>query len=382
MFFLVLTLLTAPPEWKFVDSPMLANRSVLIYRNVELADKPTRPLHAEDVPPKGSKFGSIILGQGGRQRLAVVWHEASKTLWLDKNNNGKFEAEERHQLSEKPLELKLAIPFDADNSATRTVLIRPRNEGVAWAVRGYTQGSISIAGKPYQVAITDGNADGCFDSSVSDRVWLDLDDDGQFNALTEQFSIGHAIEVKGRPVLIRPQADGLGAIARERPNEIGSLRLKLWQQPQSKVAAFQANIISEFGELIVARSVDEMVKLPIGKYRIDGLNMTLSNAQGKLWQYRFYSDSSKPTFTIEQNQTTVHELLSKPTMTINLEDDKGATPGSSQMISATIQSGNLHLAGCDTIYNVGDYGGMNVYAEIKLTEPGSVVVDSCKTSFN
>jgi hypothetical protein len=381
MFFLVMTIL-APPEWKFVDSNLLGNRPVVTYRSVELVDKPTRPLYAMDVPPTGSKFGSIVLGQGDRLRLTLVWHESSKTLWLDQNNDGRFEPDERYQLSTKPLELKLPIRFDDDNSATRTVLIRQRQEGIAWAVRGYTQGSISIAGKSYQAALADGNADGCFDSAVSDRVWLDLDNDGQFNALTEQFSLGQAIEVNRVPVLIRPQADGLGAVARERPNELGTLRLNLWQQPRSKVAAFQANIISEFGELFVAHSVDETQKLPIGKYRLDSLELMLANEKGKLWKYRFHSENNKPTITIEQNRTTVHELLSKPSMEVHLEDIKGARPASSQMVWATIRSGNLYLTTCDRVDFVSDFVGVNVQAEIQLTEPGSVVLDSCKTGFN
>src|SRR5947208_17099354 len=113
MLLLLLTAVADPPGgWKFVDEASCAGRSVMTFRTVDLADAPTRPLHAEDKPPVGSKFGSVGLGPGGRKRLAVVWHAASGSLWFDADGDGRFAPAERHTLGDKPLEAKVSVPFD------------------------------------------------------------------------------------------------------------------------------------------------------------------------------------------------------------------------------------------------------------------------------
>src|SRR5262245_65404277 len=99
--------LTAPPDppgdWKFVDEATRDGRSVLSFRTVELAEAPTRPISADDKPPAGSRFGSVGVGPGGRQRLGVVWHAASGTLWFDADGGGRFMCTARHNICDTPV---------------------------------------------------------------------------------------------------------------------------------------------------------------------------------------------------------------------------------------------------------------------------------------
>ena len=41
--------------------------------------------------------------------------------------------------------------------------------------------------------LLDENADGCFDAAGTDRVWIDLDGDGRFDPVAEQFPLGTPI---------------------------------------------------------------------------------------------------------------------------------------------------------------------------------------------
>src|SRR5262249_37922796 len=141
--------------------------------------------------------------------------------------------------------------------------LRKRGEGVAWAVRGYTTGTVTIGGKSVAAVLTDGDADGCFDGAGADRVWLDLDGDGKFDPLTEQFPLGTAITAGGTALLVRPQADGLGALARERPSETGTLRVVIPRLPKSEVVELSASYVSEFGELVVVKTDDKSLALPV-----------------------------------------------------------------------------------------------------------------------
>src|SRR5207237_531471 len=83
--------------------------------------------------------------------------------------------EERHTIGTGPLEMKVAMPMDKQSKHTRatqarTVMFRKRADGLAWAVRGYTVGTIVLKGKKIAAMLTDGDADGCFDRAGADRV--------------------------------------------------------------------------------------------------------------------------------------------------------------------------------------------------------------------
>ncbi|QJW99977.1 hypothetical protein [Frigoriglobus tundricola] len=376
--------LAAPPDpaaWKFVDETTFAGRSVLTFRTVELADAPTRPLHAADKPPAGAKFGSAGLGPGGRQRLGVVWHAGTSTLWFDADGDGRFAPAERHTLAEKPIETKVAISFGDAGTQTRTVLIRKRGEGVAWAVRGYTVGTVTVGGKPVAAALTDGDGDGCFDSPGADRVWLDWDGDGKFDPLTEQFPLGNAISAGGTALLVRPRPDGLGARVRERPSETGTLRVLVPRLPKSEVVELSANYVSEFGELVVVRAEDKPQKLPTGKYRVDSVQLALSDVDGKVWRYTFSSGARTHDVEISKGKETVHRLLGDPKVTVSFDAGTGVAAGESFVVQADVVASGLYLTKCEVATKFSEYG-REVCAEIKLTEPGSVTLDRCESGFH
>ena len=87
----------------------------------------------------------------------------------------------------------------------RTLLFRRSTlgEGLRYAVRGFAQGTLALGGTKYRVLLIDGNADGCFDTVGQDRVWIDLNGDGQFDPLTEQFPLGKPIVKDGNVYVIR-----------------------------------------------------------------------------------------------------------------------------------------------------------------------------------
>jgi hypothetical protein len=384
---LLLTAALAAPadprgDWKFVDESARDGRSVVTFRTVELADSPTRPLHTDDNPPAGSKFGSVGVGPGGRHRLGIVWHAESSTLWFDADGDGRFSAAERHILADKPLEAKIAIPFGDGAEQERTVLIRKRGEGVAWAVRGYTTGTVTINGKKVSAMLMDGDGDGCFDGAGTDRVWLDLDGDGKFDPLTEQFPLGTAIPAGGTALLVRPRPDGLGAEVRERPSETGTLRSDIPRLPKSDVVELSANYVSEFGELVVVKAADKPVSLPAGKYRVESVQLKLSDADGKVWQYSFSTgDRSAYGVEVAKGKETSHRPLNGLKVTVSFDPGPGLLPGGSVHVQPDVVAGGLYLTRCEVGAKFAEYG-REVPAEIKLTEPGSVILDRCESGFN
>lgn len=380
---LVLSLLLAMPpdtsEWRFVDEPSRDGRSMLTFRTVELAAAPATPLAKDEKPPAGSKFGSVRIGPGGERRLGVVWHAASGTLWFDADGDGRFSPAERHALGDKPIEAKVKVPVGDGPKREHTVLIRKRLDGVAWAVRGYTTGSVVVNGKQVAAILADGDADGCFDGAGADRVWLDLDGDGKFDPLTEQFPLGTAITAGGTAVLIRPRPDGLAAEARVRPNETGSLRVEVALRPKATVAEFAANYVSEYGELVVVKDVDKPVTLPAGKYRIDSLRLKLVDGDGKVWQYTFSAGERTYGVEVAKGKQAIHKPVDGLRITISF-DSATVAPGESMFVSPNIVAGPMWLTQCEVGDRYAQYG-REVPAEIRLTEAGSEAVDRCETGF-
>lgn len=376
-------MLAAPPappaDWKFVDETTLGGRSVLTYRTVELSDTPTRPLYADDKPTAGARYGSAGVGPGGRQRLGVVWHAESRALWFDADGDGRYAAAERHTLADKPIEAKVTVAFGSGKQ-NRTVLVRRRGDGVAWAVRGYTTGNVTVGGTVIAAALTDGDADGCFDGSGADRVWLDLDGDGKFDPLAEQFPLGNAVTVGGTPTFFRPRPDGLGVQVRKRPSETGTLTVTIPRLAKAEGTELTANYVSEFGELVVVKAADTPLTLPVGKYRVDSVRLALADADGRVWRYSFSSGDRGHDVEITKGKELVHRLLDKPKVTIAVDADGGVTAGESVIVQADVTAGPLYLSKCEVGTKFSEYG-RDALAEIRLTEPGSVTLDRCESGF-
>lgn len=366
------------PGWRFVDEAARDGRSMLTYRAVELGDAPAVPPHAADKPPAGSRFGSVALGSGGRRRLGVVWHAASSALWLDADGDGRFAPAERHTLTAKPVEVEVAVP-SAGGDLPRTLLVRKRGDGVAWAVRGYTAGTVAVGGKDVAALLTDGDADGCFDGAGVDRVWLDLDGDGKFDPLTEQFLLGNAVTAGGTAFLVKPRADGLGASARERPAAIGTLRVDVNPLPGAEVVELRADYAGEFGELVPVRAAGTPVELPAGKYRVEKLTLKLLAADGRLWHYSFWSPGGKYDLEVVKGRRTDHAPLDGLKVLIGVEG--AAVPGAAVRVQPSVAAGTLFLSRCEVGPPAAEEG-RGVTADVRLAAPGSATLDRCDSAFH
>jgi hypothetical protein len=365
-------------DWEFVDESSRDGRSVVTFRTVELADAPSRPLHPDDRPPAGSRFGSVALGPGGRHRLGVVWHADTGTLWFDADGDGRYETAERHTLGAQPLEAMVAVPFGAGPQQMRTLMIRKRGDGLAWAVRGYTAGSVTINGRAVAALLTDGDGDGCFDGAGADRVWLDLDGDGRFDPLSEQFPLGTAIQAGGTALLILPQSDGLGVRVRERPNETGTLAVRIGTS--APVLELTAEYVSEFGELVAVGEAGRPVTLPVGKYRVRSVQLRLAGADDRVWLYTFASGGGPCDVVVSRGQQTAHEPVAGLKLSLTHDAETGVAPGESVTTQPDVTAGELYLTKC-VLGTRFAASGREVTAAITLTGPGGVALDRAFSGF-
>ncbi len=386
---ILLVLLAAVPtasSWQFHDAAAHEGRSLLAYRRVELSEKPPRPLQPNDRPPAKALYGLLPVGDTPASYLAVVWLPESQQVWLDADGDGRFDPSERHQLSSPSLEVSAAIVFQRPGSerrkVQRTLVLRRTADGsFRYGVRGYVTGTLQQGAQAYTVLLADGNADGCFDSPGADRIWINLDGDGRFDALTEQFPLGQPITVGGKTYLFKPAADGSSVQMRERPAETGILRLTLLEERAPDTAEFSAELVSDWGELVTLHRLGQGVSLPVGRYAVESLAFQLTDARGQKWQYRF-GGTRRFTIDVTSSRETAAVVLRGLALSMASNGQaKGVRPGQQIDVTPNLQTASgLYLADCQSCARSSDVFTSGS-ADIRLLGPQDALLDRASSGF-
>src|SRR5437899_661741 len=88
-------------------------------------------------------------------------------------------------------------------------------------VNRYRARELELNGKVVRTLLIDGNADGCFDAAGTDRVWVDLDGDGRFDPVAEQFPLGTPIPVGKTSYTVASDPWAHSVAAHERDTRLG-----------------------------------------------------------------------------------------------------------------------------------------------------------------
>lgn len=380
----------APPpvSFDFKDSATYENRPVLQYRALEFRDTPANSLAEERKFPEGTQFGLVAVGVNNSTYLTIAWNPKGKEgpeLWLDANADGKLTDDERHVMTGKELELPATIRLQINPpiEVTRTLLFRRSSlgDGLRYTVRGYAQGRLKLGEKEYAAILIDGNADGRFDIVGRERVWIDLNEDGHFDPLTEQFPLGKPITLGKDVYVISSNSLATEVTAHLRSTGQGKIILTLGRKvdPKTKIAA---ELVSDLGELVVVDKLGEATSVPFGQYRLSSLKLEVPDENGQIWNYLFDVDRNKNIAVPTGGETTV-VLLDKLAMNVSLGLENGkASPGQTLSIQPKlIADESLHLNTCK-IGNENDYRQAEGSAEILLTKEDGTVVTRGLTGFS
>jgi hypothetical protein len=378
---------TIPQRWEFHDAATFNGRPLLTYCPVELSAKPPRPVHPDDDPGPNVRYGLLPVGNHLDGYRFLIWlpdAAGGPELWIDANGDGRFTADERHRIAAQPAEIPITISLKVGSFAryvSRTILVRATADGgLRYAVRGYAAGPLLLAGWTYGAIVSDGNGDGCFDSPAADRVWIDLDGDGRFDALTEQFPLGSPVKIGGRLYLIKPAADGTSVFARERPNDQGAIRLVVAGQNGQRPQALSAQLVSDWGELVTL-SAASRTRLPVGRYTIETLAFRLEDDDGRTWSYRFAGDR-RFDVVVESGKEALVRPLDKLTFSAAVKlPQTGVTVGTDLPVTPALRTPvGLELINCD-VTGRDQRRAAESEAEIRLEAPDGKAADSKRSGF-
>jgi hypothetical protein len=376
-------------RWQFRDATDYAGRSMLTFRPVELVDKPVRPVRLDDRPPGKARYGILPIGNKPAAQPSIIWFPDAPDgpeVWIDANGDDKFQPSERHRFDRSILEVQIPITIACGDKLMRqkrTILFRRRtsDDGLSYAVRGYVTGQLELDGQRYDALLTDHNADGCFDTPDADRIWIDLNRDGRFDPLTEQFPLGTPLSVGSRTYLIRPSADGSTVTVRDRPTERGTLRLELAGKSAIRPTHFAAQLVSEWGELVTVHRLGEPVSLPIGRYAIEAVTCRLSDAEGRLWSYRLAGERRFDLVVDPKRETAFDVVAGLALNTRHTVPPEGAAPGQEFQVTPLLRTPEgLELINAEYVDRTSGEP-TSASADIQLLASDGSVVDRISSGF-
>lgn len=345
----------AAARFVFHDAATHDGRSILHFRTLEFAKAPVRPTTLT-VPPSSEALYSLLpAGSGPDTALTVIWDPKAPggpCLWVDSDGDGKLTPAERHLFANKEIEVPVHITVCSGTGVerlARTIIFRRSalGESLSYAVRGYAAGTLRLGGEDYAALLADGNADGCFNTAGSDRLWIDLNRDGHFDGLTEQFLLGSPITVDRRIYIVRANATASEVGVQLRSTASGSVRLTLTDKTDSPFSDLSVQLVSDLGELVLIRDLKQPPRLPVGRYRVDSVLFRLADVTGEIWSYRFVGGQGY-SIVVEAGKESTASLLQGLALEMNVTPAaREIEPGQRLDVTPHMRTpSGLYLADC------------------------------------
>jgi hypothetical protein len=378
-----------PQAFAFVDADVVEGRSVNRYRPLETGDRPVRPVSWEAPPPEGVRFGLVPIGHDPGARPAFAWDAPSSSIWIDADRDGRLSRAERHEVQAGPaaaVPVTIAGPEGAP-ALRRTILVRPGllGAGPRFTVRGAMTGTLDLGGRSVRAVLTDGDADGGFGAAGADRVWLDLDADGQFDPASEQFPLGTPIAADGTSYIVASDPWAQSVVCRARDGRRGRVRLALGPGGLTlpgggRVQRFEADLVGETGEPVTVTALDAVAEAPVDRYRITAVALRASDAAGRVWKYTF-GGGRRRAVTVEPNAEARLDLLSELAFKVSLAPTADVRPGDEVAVTPHLDfAAGLYLTNCGIERN-GDWRDEERTAAIVLTSPSGKTLDRASSGF-
>jgi hypothetical protein len=224
---------------------------------------------------------------------------------------------------------------------------------LGYAAAGYLEGKITLGGqdndahqprRTLTVRRVDGDGNGLL-ANPQDRIWIDLNQDGHFDAGSEQFSYTSVLNLQGSRYVVR--SDELGSrLAFDPPAGAGTLRLA-WKgnKPLGPVRAVEmhATAFDRDGSVFTL-SGSESATVPAADYRLGAVTISLDDpTDGQRWSFVFSDAGARGQprwYKVPEGAAITIDPIGTPTFELKREDQTNAArPGQDIVLQPALYTG-------------------------------------------
>lgn len=239
------------------------------------------------------------------------------------------------------------ISEDQTEQASRRVELKLGITGKRMSVAtvGFIEGMlpfVSEDGKEdyLHVRRVDGNANGLFADS-RDRLLIDLDSNGDWNPITEQFALLPILKLnEGRFAV---HSDRLGErLSLSEITGTGKLRVVVDALPgKAKMVAFEAMVFSDDGSAYSLKELGQSLEVPVGRYTLGSITMTINTGERDSWHFVFSRSDSVPDdewTTVAANSDVGIEAVGKTEFSLGTKAEIRVQPGDDVRINPAMHT--------------------------------------------
>lgn len=371
-----------------------------VARSVDLST--TRPQEfLEDVAYHGTlqRYAQLRYGSENSRRVVVVVDELGEgeyEFYVDANRDRriaprdlvggtgrsrtcKLKTEiiygEEFQHEERQIELRLGITRTRLSVATLGCI-----EGrIPW------RESVDSYSKELGVRRIDGNANGLF-ADARDRLLIDIDDDGIWDPITEQFAYLPVQNIDGRRYAVRSDRMG-NQFSLSEITGTGQLRIVTKLAEPARIVAFEAMIFSDDGSAYSLKQPDAPLSVPVGRYALGSVTMTIDNGERDRWHFVFSRGGSVAKddwIPVAAGEDVALEAFGEAKFVLNLSGPANSSPGEAITVNPRLytQDGLLINLSCRGEH-MGSYGSERFHnrCDIKLTTEGGDTLSAAQSGF-
>lgn len=341
----------AADQWRYIVG---ADASRPVATTLPLTDEPPEDIR-EEIEYHGvrQRYGEIRYGSKNSRRVTVVVDDLGEdglAFFVDTDRDRVVTDDERLPGSGRTRRVELHAEImhgDQPIQARRMVELRlgVTKTRLSVATLGFVEGTIQgLQGEAEAARLAvrriDADANGLFADS-RDRLQIDLNRDGNYDLLSEQFPWLPMQTIAGNRYAVH--ADRLGE--RLELSEIhgtGEIQIVASNLAEDvEVAAFEAMVFAEDASAYSLERLGQPLEVPVGRYALGSVTITLRSGDGRPWHFVFSRTGDigeKAWFSVEAGQTVAREAVGRFSFTLHADDDGRTRPGDMIVVNPRMHS--------------------------------------------
>jgi hypothetical protein len=287
-----------PPvaDWRYIvpDSGQPMEHPPLV--SISLGDKKPEIVKSEPKYRGKVLYGLLRYGSPNSPQMPLVVDEVSGSdfdLYVDGQRSGHIDGERKVSSDGRTRRAAVVSEVSLENQPSeqypRQIVLRRGIVGksIGVATLGYLEGRVQVGGKLIACRRVDGDANGLY-ADLRDRIWLDLNADGQWDAFSEQFPMTPAMVLFGKRYAVRSDQGGTRLALEEITGE-GTIKLELATlAPGAKIRSIEVSLMGDDGSAYAVRADAEAIKVPEGGYAVRAVQLSLEQpGDERRWNFQF-----------------------------------------------------------------------------------------------